>query len=154
MVAEHGIPPPQERIPERTCEQVVDVRVPQVVEQVLDVPKNSSQDRNLQGTLEQNPDDPVLEMVEQLMNLPKAVSEDGIQRRTAERIAGIPVPQVVEGLVEVSKVFSQDRVQQRFGVQTIETLLFHSQRRSLRCLSIRRASLMPETTRSPGKIWS
>ena len=53
MVAEDGIPPPKEGIPERTCEQVVDVRVPQVVEQVLEVPKISSQDRNLQGTVEQ-----------------------------------------------------------------------------------------------------
>ena len=40
---------PRERIPERTCEQVVDVRVRQVVEQVVEVPKDSSQDRNFTG---------------------------------------------------------------------------------------------------------
>ena len=55
MVAERGMRQPRERIPGRTCEQVVDVRVRQVVEQVLEVPKNSSQDRNLQGTVERNP---------------------------------------------------------------------------------------------------
>ena len=62
MVAELGLPPPQEQIPERTCEQVVDVRVPQVVGQVLEVPKISSQDRDLHGTVEQIPDVLVPEM--------------------------------------------------------------------------------------------
>ena len=64
MVAEHGFPLPQEQILERTCEQVVDVRMPQVVGQVLEVPKISSQDRDLHGTVEQIPDVPVLEMVD------------------------------------------------------------------------------------------
>ena len=59
MVAERGVWPPQERTPEKTCEQVVDLHERQVVEQVLAVPKNSSQDRNLQGTVEQIPDDPM-----------------------------------------------------------------------------------------------
>ena len=60
----------------------MDVRVRQAVEQVLEVPKNSSQDRNLQGTVEQTLGDRVLEMVEQLVKLPNTVSEDGIQQRT------------------------------------------------------------------------
>ena len=112
---------PRERIPERTCEQVVDVRVRQAVEQVFEVPKNSSQDRHLQGTVEQTQDDPVLEMVEQLVKLPKTVSEDGIQQRTVECIAENPVPQVVGELVEIFKVFPKDRIQQRFAEQTIDT---------------------------------
>ena len=120
MVAEHGIPPPpQERIPERTCEQVVDVRVRQVVEQVLEVPKNSSQDRYLQGTVEQIPDDPVLEKAEQLVEVPKTVLQDRIQQRTVEQIVDARVPQAVEELAEVSKVFSQDRIQERTVEQTI-----------------------------------
>ena len=57
MVAEHG------------CEQIVDVHGPQVVEQVLEVPKISSRDRILQGTVEQILDVPVPEMVEQLVKL-------------------------------------------------------------------------------------
>ena len=77
--------PPQEQVPEKTCEQVVDVCVPQVGEQVFDVPKISRQDRNLQGTVEQIPDVLVPEMVEQLVKLPKTVSDDGIQQRTAEQ---------------------------------------------------------------------
>ena len=109
---------PRERIPERTCEQVVDVRVRLVVEQVLEVPKNSSQDRNLQGTVEQIPDDPVLEKAEQLVEVLEIVSRDGVQQRTVEQIDA-PVPQAVEELAEVSKVFSQDTSQQRIVEQTI-----------------------------------
>ena len=89
-----------------------------VVEQVLEVPKNSSQDRNLQGTVEQIPDDPVLEKAEQLVEVLEIVSRDGVQQRTVEQIDA-PVPQAVEELAEVSKVFSQDRSQQRIVEQTI-----------------------------------
>ena len=119
MVAEPGLPPPQEQIPERTCEQVVDVRMPQVIGQVLDVPKISSQDRDLHGTVEQIPDVPVPEMVEQLVKLPKTESDDRTQQRTAECIVNIPVSQSVVELVEVSRVL-QDRIQQRFVEQTDE----------------------------------
>ena len=120
MVAEHGFPPPpQERIPERTCEQVVDVRIRLVVEQVLEVPKNSSQDRNLQGTVEQIPENSVLEKTEQLVEVPETVSRNGVQQRTVEQIVDASVPQAVEELAEVSKVFSQDGIQRRIVEQTI-----------------------------------
>ena len=119
MVAEPGLPPPQEQIPERTCEQVVDVRMPQVVGQVLEVPKISSQDRDLHGTVEQIPDVLVPEMVEQLTKLPKTESDDRTQQRTAECIVNIPVSQGVKELVVVFRVFSQDRIQERTVEQTI-----------------------------------
>ena len=132
MVAEHGCDTPwralQEQIPERTCEQVVDVRVPQVFEQIIDVPKMAEQ---ILGVL-------VPEAAEQSVKLPSTVSEDRIQERTAERIADIPVPQFVEELVEVSRVFPQDRIQQCFVEQTDETPEIPSLRRSLRGLSLRR----------------
>ena len=64
MVAERGLLRPRERIPERTCEQVVDVRMRQVVGQVLEAPEISSQDREVHGTVEQILDVPVSEMVE------------------------------------------------------------------------------------------
>ena len=119
VVAERGMRLPRERIPERTCEQVVDVRVRLVVEQVLEVPKNSSQDRNLQGTVEQIPDDPVLEKAEQLVEVPETVARNGVQQRTVEQIVDASVPQAVEELAEASKVFSQDGIQQRIVEQTI-----------------------------------
>ena len=57
----------------------MDVHVPQVVGQVLEVPKTASRDQTLQDTVERVVDVPVPEMVEQLVKLPKTVSEDGIQ---------------------------------------------------------------------------
>ena len=122
MVAEHGIPPPpQERIPEKICEQIVDVFVSQVVEQVTGLPKTSSRDRTSQRTVEQILNDPVPEMVTQLVEVPNTVAQDRIKQRTVEHISEIPVPQVVEELVEVFKVFPQDRIRQRLVVQTIDT---------------------------------
>ena len=86
--------------------------MPQVVERVLEVPKISSQDRNLQGTVEQIPDVLVPEMVDQFGD----IAEDRIrgQNPRAERIDAIPVPQDVEELVE-------DRSQQCFVEHTDET---------------------------------
>ena len=51
--------------------------MPQVVGQVLKVPKISSQDRDLQGTVEQIPDVLVPEMVEQLVKLSKTEPSSG-----------------------------------------------------------------------------
>ena len=102
MVAEPGLPQPQERIPEKIYEQIADVYVPQVVEQIIEVPKMA----------EQILDVLVPEMVEQLVKLPMTESDDRTQQRTAEHIAVIPVPQGVKELVVVFRVFSQDRILQ------------------------------------------
>ena len=67
-----------------------------VVEQVLEVPKNSSQDRNLQGTVEQIPENSVFEKTEQLVKVPKTVSRNRVQQRTVEQIVDASVPQAVE----------------------------------------------------------
>ena len=118
MVAEHGCPrdrgvwPPQEQIPEKICEQIADVHMPQVVEQTIEVPKMA----------EQILDVPVPEMVEQLVEVPETVSRDGVQQWTVEQIVDAPVLKAVEELAEVSKVLSQDRIQQRIAEQTIPAI--------------------------------
>ena len=99
MVAEPGLLLPQERIPEKICEQIADVHVPQVVKQIIEVP--------------------VPEMVEQLVEVPKTVLQDRIQQRTVEQIVDARVPQAVEELADVFRVFSQDRIQERTVEQTI-----------------------------------
>ena len=121
MVAERGVWPHQKQIPEKICEQIVDVHVPQDVGQVFEAPKISSQDRNLQCTVEQILDVPVLEKAERLAEVPKIVSQDGIQQRTMEQTVDILVPQDVEEPAEFFKAFSQDMVQLCFGGQIIET---------------------------------
>ena len=128
MVAEHGCDMPwcalQEQISERICEQIVDVQVPQDVEQAIEVLKISSQDRDLHGTVEQIPDILVLETVEQLVKLPETVSDDGVQQRTVEQIPDAPVPQAVEELADrLSMVSFQDGIQQRIVEQTIPAIL-------------------------------
>ena len=122
MVAERDMFPLQERTPKKTCEQVVDLRVRQVVEQVTEVPKTSNRDREVHGTVEQILDVPVPEKVEQLVEVPETVSRDGVQQRTVEQIVDAPVMQAVEELAEVSKVFSQDRIHQRIVEQTIPAI--------------------------------
>ena len=121
MVAERGVWPPQEQIPEKICEQIVDVHVPQDVGRVLEVPKIQSRDRILQRTVEQILDVLVPEKAEQVAEVPKKVPQDRIQQRTVEQTVDILVPQDVEEPVEFFKASSQHRVQLRFGGQIIET---------------------------------
>ena len=116
MAAEHSCDRPW-RAPQ---EQTGDVHAPQVVEQVLEVPKISSRDRILQGTVEQILDVLVPEMVEQLVKLPNTVSQDRIQERTVERIADISVPQVCEELVEVFKLQIVEKVDETSEIQTVQ----------------------------------
>ena len=102
MVAERGVWPPQEQTPEKICELIADVHVPQFVEQIIEVPKMAEQILDLL----------VPEMVEQLVKLLKTIHQDRIQQRTVEHIAAdTPVPQDVEEPKEFLKAFSQDRVQ-------------------------------------------
>ena len=122
MVAERDMLLPQERLPERTCEQVVNVHVRQAVVQGLEVPEISSQYREVHGTVEQILDVPVPEKVEQLVEVPETVSRDGVQQQTMEQIVDAPVMQAVEELAESFKVFSQDRIQQRAVEQTIPAI--------------------------------
>ena len=67
-------PSVEERISKRISDQTVDVNVPQAVEQVLEVPKIPSRDRNLQWTVEQIPDVLVPEMAKQLVGVAETVS--------------------------------------------------------------------------------
>ena len=90
---------PQERIPERTCEQVVDVHERQVAEQVLEVPEISSQDREVHGTVEQIVDAPVMQAVEELVEVSKVFSQDRIQQRIVEQT--IPAISLAETIVVV-----------------------------------------------------
>ena len=109
MVAEHRCDESDGRI----CERTVDVRWPQVVEQVLGRTQTPSRDRTLQGTAEHILDVLVPDMVEHLVKLPNTVSQD----RTVEQIVDTSDPQVVEKLVVISRVFSAG---QRFAEQTGE----------------------------------
>ena len=141
MVAERGMLLPRERIPERTCEQVVDVRVRQAVEQVLEVPKNSSQDRHLQGTVEQTQDDPVLEMVEQLVKLPKTFLRTESSSGLWSASLKIQFRRLWENWWRSSRCFLRTGFNSVSRSRPLILLAFLSLRRSSRGLSLRRNRL-------------
>ena len=113
QLANHSL---EEPISEKICERIVDVRVPPIVEQVIEVSQISSRSRILGSTAGQILDVPVLEMAQQLVELPKAVSQDRIQQLTVEQIVDAPVSQIFQDF----KVFSQDKIQQRSVEETVE----------------------------------
>ena len=86
---------PQERIADRICEHVVDVSVPQVVEQLFVVPKISSQTESCSVQWNRFLAVPVPRMIEQFVEVPKFVSQGRIQQRTPKQISDTLVPQVV-----------------------------------------------------------
>ena len=120
----------QDRISQCTVEQTLDVPMPEMVTQSVEVPKTISQNRIQQRTMKQIVDDPVVQIVqipqvhvvEKTAEIPvmtqRHISQDRIQQRTVEQIIDAPVPQTVKELTEVFKVFSQDRIQQRAVEQT------------------------------------
>ena len=77
---------------------MVDVSVPQVVEQLFIVPKISSQTESCSVPWNRFLAVPVPRMIEQFVEVPKTVSQDRIQQQTLEQISDTPVPQVVEEL--------------------------------------------------------
>ena len=101
---------------EKICEHIADVNVPQVVEQIIEVPKMA----------EQILDVLVPEMVEQLAKLSKTNPQDRIKQRTVEHVAAdTSVPQDVEEPAEFLKAFSQDRVQllQKLAIPLAEKIV-------------------------------
>ena len=81
---------PQECIADRIREHVVDVSVPQVVEQLFVVPKISSQTQPCSAPRRRFLAVPVPRMIEQFVDVPKTVSQDRIQQRTLEQISDNP----------------------------------------------------------------
>ena len=127
MVAEQFRLVVGERISERICEQISDVHVPQVVEQIIEVPKMA----------EQILDVLVLETGEQSVKLPSTVSEDRIQERTAERIAD-KFRRLSRSWWRSPGFFPRTGVNSALWSRSMKLLIFPSLRRSLRGLSLRR----------------
>ena len=67
---------PHVQISGRMCERIVEVPVPQIVEQLLEVPKNGSRDRILQRAAEQIVDVPAPRMFERIVEPTEIVDND------------------------------------------------------------------------------
>ena len=98
---------PQERVQDRTPEQIVDVPVPQITEDSLPfVP----QERVQNSTPEQIVVVPVPQIMEDSSPF---VPQARVQNRTPEQIVDVPVPQLMEAIVDVVPSPPQERVQNR-----------------------------------------
>ena len=90
-----------------------DVTVPEMGEQLVEVPETISQDRIRQRTVEQIVDAPVPQAVEELpMEVSKDFAQDRIQQRAVEQIIENPANSVAEMIVEVPVIQTPERTQQ------------------------------------------
>ena len=80
----------RDRILQGTVEQISDVPVPQMVEQLVKLPKTVSQDRIQQRTAEQIVDIPVPQVVEELVEVSRVFRQDRIQQRFVEQTDETP----------------------------------------------------------------
>ena len=98
----------QNRIPQRTAEQVMDIPVPEVAEEVIEMFNVFSQDRVQQRRVEQITETPAVSIVEEIME------------RTIEETINIPIPHVMEKTIEGVKLIPQERVQNDTVEQIID----------------------------------
>ena len=97
-----------------TVEQILDVPVPEMVEQLVEVPETVSRDGVQQRTVEQIVDAPVMQAVEELAEVSKVFSQDRIQQRIVEKtILAIPL---AEKIVELPVIQTEEKTRQ--GVNT------------------------------------
>ena len=95
-------------------EQTLDVPVPEMVKQLVEVPNPVSEDRTPQRTVEHIVGIPVPQFVEELAEVFRVFSQDRIQQRAVEQT--IPATSLAEKIVEVPVVQTQGKTQQ--GVNT------------------------------------
>ena len=98
----------QDKIPQRTAEQVMDIPVPQVTEESIEIFNVLSQDRVQQR------------MVEQITETPAVSLDEKIIQHTIEETIDIPVPHVMKKTSEAVKLIPQERVQNHTVEQFID----------------------------------
>ena len=99
---------PQERVQNRTPEQIVDVSVPLLTETIVEVAPSSPQERVQNRTPEQIVDVPVPLFMEAIVEVVPSSPKERVQNCTPEQTLDVPVPQLMEAIVEV--VSPQERV--------------------------------------------
>ena len=100
----------RDRISQYTVEQSLDVPVPEMAKQSVEVAETVSQDRIQQRTVEQIVDAPVPQAVEELAEVFRVFSQDRIQQRVVEQTIDNPATSLAEMIVEVPVVQTQQGV--------------------------------------------
>ena len=118
MVAEPG--GPRERGRPRIAERIVDVLVPLIMEEIVEIVKVVCQERIAKRICEQIVDVDGSQVAEQDTEAPKTSSRDRTSQRTVEQNLNAPVPEMAKQLVEMPKTVSPGRIQQRTVEQIID----------------------------------
>ena len=92
----------QDRIPQRTAEQITDTPVPQVAEEFVEVFNVFSQNHAQQRIVEQITETPAASLDEETMETPNTQMQESIVEKS-----DVPVPHVMEEVPEVEKLKSQ-----------------------------------------------
>ena len=100
----------QDRTLHCTAEQILDVLVPEMAEQLVEVSETVSRDRIQQRTVEQIIDASVPQAVEELDEVFRVFSQDRIQQRTVEQTT--PVTSLAEKVVEVPVIQTEEKTRQ------------------------------------------
>ena len=96
-----------------TVGQIPDVLAPEMVEQLVKLPKTVSKNEIQERTVEHIAADiPVLQVAEELMEASKVFPEDKIQKRFAGQTIDSPGMFLAEKIVEMPVTQAQDRMQQ------------------------------------------
>ena len=89
---------------------IVDVLIPLIMEEIVEIIKVVLQERISERIREQTVDVHVPRVVEQVSEVPKTSSRDRTLQCAAEQNPNVPVPKMVTQLLEVPKIIPQDRI--------------------------------------------
>ena len=120
MVAEHRSDA------SRLARRIVDVFVPLIMEEIVEVVKTFLQEHICERIRTQIGDVNVSQIVERVTEVAKTSSRDRTLQCTAEQILDVPVPEMVKQLFPCRRLFprtvSNSRIQQRTVEQIVDTL--------------------------------
>ena len=101
----------RDRTLQRAAEQILDVLVPEMAKQLVEVPETVSRDGVQQRTVEQIVDAPVPQAVKELADVFRVFSQDRIQQRAVEQTIEIPAVSLDEN-IEVPVAQTPEKAQQ------------------------------------------
>ena len=97
------LPVTAERTSECTVEQIVDMAVPQIQEQIVEVAQTIPQERTSEHTAQQIAGVPVPWVQERILEGAKIIPQKRILERIVGQMDDVPVPQTLNEIVEVGK---------------------------------------------------
>ena len=105
----------------RMAERIVDVLIPLIIEEIVEIVKAIFQERISERIREQVVDVHVPGAVEQVTEVPKTSNLDrNFAVHSGTESSDVPVPEMARQLVEAPETVSQDRIRQRTVEQIVD----------------------------------